>query len=53
MLLYALRHLDHAVVHAYLEGVVGKIVDFVHGDLLHSGSVGNVPLLLSGEQAID
>ena len=53
MLLYALRHLNHAVVHAYLEGVVGKIINLVDGDFLHSGLVGNLPFFLGGEQAID
>ena len=53
MLLYALCHLNHVVIHSDLEGVIGEIVDLVNGDFLHSGLAGSIPLLLGGEQAID
>ena len=53
MLLYALCHLNHVVIHADFEGVIGEIVDLVNGDFLYPRLAGNVPLLLGGEQAID
>lgn len=53
MLLYALCHLNHVVIHADFEGVIGEIVNLVNGDFLHYGLTGNIPLLLGGEQAID
>ena len=53
MLLYALCHLNHVVIHADFEGVIGEIVNLVDGDFLHSGLGCNVPFLLGGEQAID
>ena len=53
MLLYALCYLNHVVIHADFERVIGEIVNLVDGDFLHSGLTGNIPLLLGGEQAID
>lgn len=53
VLFHTLRHLDHVVIHADFEGVIGEIVNLVNGDFLHSGLTGNIPLLLGGEQAID
>ena len=53
MLFHTLRHLNHVVIHADLEGVVGEIIDFVNRDFLYSGLSGCISLLLGGEQAID
>ena len=53
MLLYALCHLNHVVILADFEGVIGEIINYVDGDFLHSGLSGSISLFLGGKQTID
>ena len=53
MLLYAFCNFYHVIVQTDFEGMIGKIINFVDGDFLHSGLVSNISFFLGGEQVID